>query len=268
MRITTPLCAALLMAAAPVLNSCSDTGTAPVDQTPGAADPKDQNQASASGDYAVDFLSDALFEELIVEIDYVSGFAPSASALETLEDTLVELCRKPVGISVIVDDGIAPEPGAVRGTADIVALELQHRDFYRDPATKVAVLYCIYLDGRSDRDEGNLRVLGLAYRGSSCAMFLESIEASEPGLPLFAEIEDTVLLHEAGHLLGLVNNGTPMVAAHEDTEHPAHDSSADCIMHWLIETQNVVDVLLTGKPDFDAECRADMIANGGRAPGA
>lgn len=258
----------LLVAAAALsstaLLSCTDSGPAGPDQTPGAADPQEQNEASAAGDYARDFLTQDDFDSLVIEIDWIEGWAPTQSAVTALVSALDGLCHKPGGIQVDLDDEIAPPGRTAWSVADIAALEEVHRDGYRDTGSRTAVLYAVYVDAGSDLDEGSSRVLGIAYRGSSVALFAETIEEVEPGIPLFAPIEDTVLIHEAGHLLGLVNNGTAMTTDHQDTAHGAHDVDSDCIMHWTIETQNVVDVLLAGKPDFDTVCRADLTAAGGR----
>jgi hypothetical protein len=97
-------------------------------------------------------------------------------------------------------------------------------------------------------------------------MFAESIEDAHPGVPLFGSIEGTVLKHEAGHLLGLVANGVSMQTNHQDPAHEGHDASDQCLMYWAIETSSVADILLGREPDFDAACRADLVAAGGRAP--
>jgi hypothetical protein len=244
--------------------SCADSSRTGPDQTPGAADPEEQNTASAAGDYARDFLTQDTFDSLVLEIDWIEGWSPSPTAVDELVAALDGLCRKPGGIQVVLDDAI-PSPGrASWPVAEVSALESLHRDAYRDVETGTAVFYALYLDAASDLDQGNSRVLGIAYHGSSVAIFAETIADVEPGVPLFAPIEDTVLVHEAGHLLGLVNNGIPMTADHQDEAHGAHDVDAECIMHWTIETQNVVDVLLSGKPDFDPACRADLTAAGGK----
>lgn len=255
---------ALAAAALALLPACSDTGPAGPDQTPGAADPKEQNLASGAGDYALDFLTEDVFGALVVEVDWIEGRSPSPGALDAIATVLGDLCRKPGGIQVLVDDAIPTPARSSWSVAEVSALESIHRDAYRDVGTGTAVLYVLYLDARSDLDSGSSRVLGIAYHGSSVALFADTIDDVDPGVPLFAPIEDTVLAHEAGHILGLVNNGVPMTVDHQDEAHGAHDVDADCIMHWTIETQSVVDVLLSGAPAFDPECRADLTAAGGR----
>jgi hypothetical protein len=56
-----------------------------------------------------------------------------------------------------------------------------------------------------------------------------------------------ILTHEIGHVIGLVDNGLPMVDDHRDpvTEHGAHDKSQDCIMYWAYEGQGLIDLIGT-----------------------
>lgn len=218
----------------------------------------------STGVSARDFLSDATYTSLVVEVDHVQGQAPSSSALQLLQTRLQERCNKPGGIAIVVDDAI-PSGGSVYSVAANQALEAQHRDQFASGAT--AVLYFLYLDGQSDQDTSSGRVLGWAHGPSSIGIFRESIEASANALATAEEVEGAVLVHEAGHVLGLVNNGTPMVSNHEDAAHRAHDVNDDCIMYWLIETSNIRDLVLnlgSLPTQFDAACIADMQANGGR----
>ncbi len=228
------------------------------------ADQRAENLSSGSGDFATDYLVGAPYAALEVEVDYVAGRAPDAGALEMLRQTLEELCNKPGGVTVIVDDEI-PDQGAPGWTTEAAQdVEIAWRDRYRDPARGVAVMYFLYLDGSSASDSESGRILGFAYHGSSLVMFADTMEDVSVGLLGLGEVEPTVLLHEAGHVLGLVNNGVGMVDDHEDPDHVHHDGSDDCLMYWAAETDAIGDLLGAGTPDFDAACRADLKAAGGR----
>jgi predicted Zn-dependent protease len=48
-------------------------------------------------------------------------------------------------------------------------------------------------------------------------------------------VEQSTLVHELGHTLGLVNNGLPMKHEHQDKAHGAHCSNEDCVMYWSNE---------------------------------
>lgn len=218
----------------------------------------------SQGASAQDILSAATYTSLTVEVDYVQGQQPSASALQLLETRLEERCNKPGGVTIILDDRV-PSGGTVYSVAANRALEAQHRSTFASGST--AALYVLYLDGHSDQDSGGGTVLGWAHGPTSIGIFRESIAAAANALVTTAEVEAAVLVHEGGHVLGLVNNGTPMVTAHEDAARPAHDVDDGCIMHWQIETSDIRTVILNRgsiPTQFDARCVDDLRANGGR----
>lgn len=223
------------------------------------------NFASQAGDFALDYLRGDIYRRIHVEVDHVAGRAPDARALDRLADTLSALGHKPDGVEVVVDD-VIPDQGAPAWTVpDAQALEEAHRDRYHDPASGTAVLYVLYLDGRSDRDDDEGNVLAYAYRGSSVHLFADTVSELGGGLlGLRADPEGIVLQHEAGHILGLVDNGIAMVEDHRDREHGNHDVDEDCLMSWAIETPDVADVLLRRVPTFDDACLDDVEAAGGR----
>jgi hypothetical protein len=237
-----------------------DTGEGPVD-----VDQRADNLASGPGDYAVDFLADTTYTSIQIEVDWVAGHEPDAGALDHLRATLVDLCNKPDGVEIVLDDEV-PDQGAPAWSYDAAeALEVAWRDRYRDPDTGVAVLYYLYVDGNSDRDDDTGRILGYAYHGSSLIMFGQTMDDVSGGLlGLGGDVEPTVLAHEAGHVLGLVNNGAEMQTDHEDPDHAHHDADDNCLMYWAAETDAIGDLLGGGTPDFDAACRADLQAAGGR----
>lgn len=227
-------------------------------------DPVQDNQRASTGDFASDFLRSTTYDSLLIEVDYVEGHAPSNGALTELVDRMEDLLNKPGGITFMLDD-VIPDQGSPTWTvAQTRDLETEYRDEYRDPTSGTAVLYIAYLDGGTPQDEGNSRVLGYAYQGSSIVIFEESVESAGGGGILSGDIEPVVLIHELGHQLGLVNLGTPMVVDHEDVDHLGHDGNEDCIMFFQAETSGVADMMLGGSPDFDDECLNDLAAAGGR----
>lgn len=243
----------------------ADTGSRPgldSGETAIDADQQAENLSSSAGDFARDFLRDDRYDRVVIEIDWVVGHRPDDAALDHLVDVIAQVCDKPGGVEIVLDDEI-PSQGAPAWTVpDGQALEVAWRDRYRDPDSGIAVIYFLYLDGHSSNDSAEGRVLGYAYRGSSLAIFEETIASTESGLPLLSSggVEDAVLAHELGHLLGLVNNGVDPIASHQDTAHGAHCDNDRCLMYWAVETDLVGGLLGSGVPDFDADCLADLRA--------
>ena len=94
---------------------------------------------------------------------------------------------------------------------------------------------------------------------------LSDEEARELLCPL---TEGATWMHEFGHLLGLVDNGTPMLVPHRDENHGHHDINENCIMHWSHESgavaQFIQNRLASGRRDlrnvFDQACQEDLAA--------
>jgi hypothetical protein len=225
----------------------------------------ENNLASGPGDFAVEFLAAAPYDSLVVEIDWVAGHEPPSESLDALGSALAELVNKPGGVDIVLDDELPPQGSPSWTVAETESLEVAWRDRYRDLDAGVAVLYYLYVDGNSSADTDSGRVLGYAYHGSSLIMFAETIADTESGLPLQSTVGEAVVVHELGHVLGLVNNGVPMVEPHQDTAHGHHDDDDGCIMYWAVETDAIVDLLLSGAPELDDACRADLAAAGGKA---
>jgi hypothetical protein len=217
-----------------------------------------------TGSQGKEYLAALPFPGLHVEIDHVTGKAPHANAQALLGTRLNERCDKPSGVSILIDENnLTPGGSGKKWTlSEIRQLELQHRGAFDGGATKT--LYILYVDGGFEADTGNSRVLGVAYSPSSFCVFKDNIIAAAGVVRFVDEIEKPVLVHEAGHILGLVNNGIPMVAPHEDPDSRAHDASNACVMSSTIESN--LAALISGSipDDFDAACKADMAAAGGK----
>ena len=194
-----------------------------------------------------------------VEIDHPAGIRPHLAALSTLESRIENLTGQPVEIETNVED--VPASGTIPLTK-IVDEERDHRDTpqFAGGSAGIYILYVggEYADGAS--------VLGAAYSGYSVVVFRSVIEdAGTPrpngecaGIigPTPCEIERAVLVHEVGHLLGLVNINYASAEDHWDETHGHHCSTTSCVMFWQIELGGP----LAGPPpdDFDPACRADI----------
>jgi hypothetical protein len=235
------------------------------DDDGGGPTAREDNLNSSAGDFALDFLTEAAFDQVFVEVDHIEGHAPDPAALEGLRAMIEQRCHKSGGIEILVDDVIPDQGGPIWTVPDGEAMEIAWRDRYHDPETGVAVLYVLYLDGNASRDGDNTTTLGYAYHGSSVVLFDESIDTVRGALPLLSgNPERTVLRHELGHILGLVNNGVRMTEDHQDRPYGNHDINDECLMYWAVETGGLADLLLGDEPDLDAACLADLEAAGGR----
>jgi len=243
-------------------------GSGLVDGASVTPSPIEAAQTSFPGEFAADFLRRTRFTKLLVEIDYPVGYAPSNAAMNLLEDRLSARCDKPGGVTVIADDAIPlSEFPATSDISDVEALENTYRDNFADSNTQTAVLYILYVKGKSSLGGGpNTQVLGLTYHGSSIVLFVDVADQGSDLEVTTEEVEGEAIVHEAGHALGLVNGGCPMVVPHEDVVHSGHDASDTSCMYWLIQIDPVAPNI--GDPDFSlygANCEDDIAAAGGRA---
>lgn len=233
-----------------------------------------QERFTAPGELALDYIRDA--SRIVVEVDAVAGAEPGAEALADFERETESLLGKPVDVRVTAE---VQGRGATHAytLAEIAALEDRHRDQVTGGGT--AVLYALWLDGGFE--DGN--VIGVAYRGSSVAMFKGTIRENSksddqvlptPGtlaLPRERFVERAVAIHEFGHILGLVDNGIAMVRPHEETRDPvpetdqnegeAHSSNRESVMYWAVETVAITNVFTDGEDipwHFDADDKADV----------
>jgi len=228
--------------------------------------PIDAARDSDPGSFAADFLRAAHFRSIVVEVDYPAGRPPCPEALELLGRRLQDHCDKPGGVTVVLDDAIATEAFVpVIGHDQLRSLEDSYRDAYASDKASEAVLYVVCVPGASDRDTTTEKVVGLSFGASSLALYLDGCDRGADPLATTAEMQATVLVHEMGHLLGLVNNGVPMVTPHEDPEEAHHDADESCVLHHHVKVSRQ-------GPDLDDDefaafcphCAEDMRAFGGR----
>jgi len=113
----------------------------------------------------------------------------------------------------------------------------------------------------------NESVLGVAVDASTVVIFKDSVEEAEGffGRPSSEEVERAVTIHEAGHLLGLVNLVYKSPIDHEDSSNAGHSSNDNSVMYWAIESNDVGNFITGNLPDeFDQDDKADLegMANG------
>jgi hypothetical protein len=207
------------------------------------------------GSSARDLLSDSNYTSLDIEISFSPGFEPNDSVLNLFRAFLQTYLKKPGGINFYpkLISGAVPE---ILNISNMVALEKSQRTRFTRGQT-LAVHFMIPASGSGGAD-----VLGTSYWNTSTCIFGKTVEEYS-GNPW--QVNRTMLLvhlfqHEMGHLLGLVDQGSPMVKPHKDGANGSHCDNKSCLMNYLIETA----IQGNGIPRMDANCLSDLKNNGGK----
>lgn len=212
------------------------------------------------GASANELLSSAKYTSLKIEVQYMTGYQPDAAALSHLQNMLTGLINKPSGISIITKE-IPASSNLSLSVNDIITIERNNRTAFTTGGE--LAIYILYTNGNYTDNN----VLGVAYKNTSAALFGKKINDNSGGIGQASrtKLVATVAEHELGHLLGLVNIGSPMQTGHQDAAHGSHCNNTSCLMYYTSETSDIFGFLITGNiPPFDGNCRADLTANGGK----
>jgi hypothetical protein len=209
---------------------------------------------------------------LVLETDSVPGEEPPAAVQRRVEGGFATLLDKPDGIAFVLD-GALESRGADHRWSDDQLRSLARDSFDLEAAATEVTMHLLFVDGRYHASGSEGVVLGVALDDTHLVIFSAEVESACGGAgPLLRDrlcesLLSTVLIHEIGHVIGLVNRGLPMVADHEDGAHPRHDVSQDCVMYFAAESDRIVDLLIaritggeTAPLGFDAACQADIAA--------
>lgn len=186
-----------------------------------------------------------------MEIYYETGSEPFTGATaggmnywDILEDNLTAIFQyrsTPPTITVpktLAEMTSIPAQGKTEWTGiDIVNLHKQYHG--QLPSSRDSRFYLYFLDGNYSTGSGpETGVIGVSLSGTPIiAIFKDVVRSSgmNPNGVVPRYVEQSTLVHEMGHALGFVNNGVPMVTAHQDTAHGAHSTNTDCVMYWMNE---------------------------------
>ena len=270
--------------------------TAQTDDTTGNEDPVAANPGNfrPTGSSANDILENTSFDRLQVEIAFVGGFGPTDQALEEFQTFLQQFTFKQ-NIELVFTELPSPEEEELTLT-EVSNLEIANRTVYNDGSTLGIYIYFADAPSEGDDLEGGLVTLGAVYRNTSMIIYEQTIRrlAGRSDSITNADVEIATLNHEFGHLLGLVNLGSPPVNDHEDVDAENHCNVNPCLMRAELEfgasgrlsasnnknslhssctldgnillnqMESNVSRGLAAPPDLDAECQLDLEANGGR----
>ncbi len=199
------------------------------------------------------FLRSSPARRLVVEVDWVEGREPSNDALGHLGAVIRSVVSKPGG--VVVQRGSAFPAEAQRYSLQKIA-DVERRRRANRSSGDTATIWIAYLNGELAENED---ALGVAFAASSVVIFRDQIDRATSAILLAVEIERAVIVHEAGHLLALVNIGYRSKINHEDAAHPNHSNNQESVMYWAVDSVSIRDLLGGGPPEnFDAADRADL----------
>jgi hypothetical protein len=167
---------------------------------------------------------------LTLRIYFVPGREPSTLALDGLNQTIRQVTDKE---PVIASYQSIPPRGGGYSLTDLhnVTASLANREPPLENFLRI-----VYLDGEPEIYEG---ARGLFDRGRTIFVFLDGADSDlMVGVQLYGlginqlrpYAERGILVHEFGHVLGLVNCGLPMVEAREDPQSQCHSSQDDSVM--------------------------------------
>ena len=204
---------------------------------------------------ARDILSADAYTSLELEVNYMPGYLPDDAVINHVRNYLTELTNKPVGITYVPAQfsRMVNSPMALQ---DVVNLEkLVRTRFTRSQTLAIHIMIV-------DAEYSTSDVLGISYWNTSMCVFGRAVTkfSGRPGLISKNQLMTTLIEHEMGHILGLVDQGSTMVTPHK-SNNGAHCNSSSCLMYHIIETTGNAS---TPIPTLDANCRADLRANGGR----
>ena len=211
------------------------------------------------GASAKDMLTDNTYTSITIQVQYMPGYSLDPTTISNVTAYLSGICNKPDGVT-ITQTQIAADGDSLNLT-QVAILESQNRTSYTSGHN--LALYVLVTDGYDTAGA----VLGFAYRCTSICLFGGNIFAHSGGLGEVTRdaLESSVLEHELGHILGLVNNTTPMVVPHQDVAHGYHCTNPNCLMYYAMETNDGLGMIGANNiPLLDSNCMDDLHANGGK----
>lgn len=236
------------------------------DTTTPVTDPTAENK-KALGVSAEDLLSDDIYKDLTVELIYSPSSKPTDASIQGFRNFLNARINKPGGI-FFVETQISNQPGAPFSLDEIRNFEEEFRTQYTEGNSIAVSIF--FANGSSSNDTQTNVTLGTAYRNTSIVIYestLKNVTNSDPVvLPI---LEQTVIEHEFGHILGLVNiQNDDIHTAHEDPSASKHCIVEECLMYFEASNFLVSDITrFIGRgmvPQLDPLCIADLQAKGGK----
>jgi hypothetical protein len=200
-------------------------------------------------------LDSSQYTKLVIEIDYETDYKPEASSTDMLIERIEQVCDKPNGVEIDFNPTTFGH-GDTWTAQDVRDKGWANKD--SEPRDSSVLTWQIIFPSGTYSDDS---VLGVAVDASTIAIFGDSVDdaAGFFGRPSAEEVENSVTIHEVGHLLGLVNLVYTSPADHEDSEHKGHSNNEDSVMYWAIESRSVGSFISGDLPtEFDQDDLNDL----------
>jgi hypothetical protein len=194
-------------------------------------------------------------DKMVLEIDYEAGYKPETSSTDLLKQRIGEVCNFSKGISLEFTETDFADVDT--WSADDVR-EQGWANKQDDPTNGKTLRWQLIFPAETNEDDN---VLGVAVDASTIAIFGESVDGAAGFLnrPSAEDVENSVIVHEIGHLLGLVNLVYTSPADHESSDNPGHSNNEDSVMYWAIESVTVANFISGDLPnEFDQDDKDDL----------
>ena len=195
------------------------------------------------------------YTKMILEIDYEAGYKPETSSTDLLKLRISEVCSFSQGITTEFTETDFDDVGTWSAD-DVREQGWEHKE--DDPTNGKTLRWQLIFPAESYEDDS---VLGVAVDASTIAIFGESVDGAAGffNRPSAEEVENSVMVHEVGHLLGLVNLVYTSPVDHESADKPGHSDNDDSVMYWAIESMSVGSFISGDLPnDFDQDDKDDL----------
>jgi len=153
----------------------------------------------ATGAYAPLYLYEySPYDTITVEAHYQAGAAPSAAALDNLKDTLAKYTGKRVEVQKYGDlpaDAVPQQIGDNNVSAIGAGIIERYGHSSMGWLNGNIPIYILYVNASGPSTSDNDTVVGISYKADSFFILKNHIDGEG--------VEKAVLVHEAGHLLGL-----------------------------------------------------------------
>ena len=224
-----------------------------------------------------DYIRGQTYSNLTIELDTVPSFAPSVTIRSQVESSLGEVLEKSGGVTVDADNFL-DSVGSNHIWTNASLLSLAESNYNLEVPANTIKMHTLFVDGAYVSDTNASKTLVLKLNEIHLVVFIETIETACTGginkaLPqvdrenLCTLLTAGTWLHGLGRLLGLVNDGLPMVGNHEDLTHKGYSANENSVMHKSFESLPLMeryrDRVLAGNLDvisFDNACIADINA--------